>query len=74
MSLNEINKNVLPEDVMIAAVSNEASEDYVNRILRGDRDVKSEKAKAIVKTLERLARVNENSKNRKERIAGVTIK
>lgn len=74
MNLTEINEKIFPEDKMIAAVSNEVSEDYVNRILRGNRKPESEKAKAIVKTLRKLARVNETARNRKEAIANVIIK
>ena len=78
MTLSEINNNIFSEDIMIAAVTHEASEDYVRRILNPDlkygRAAKSDMAKAIIKTLRRLARVNINSKSRKENIAGVTIK
>lgn len=73
MNLTEISKHIFPEDKMIAAVSNEVHEDYVSKILSGTREANSEKAKDIIKTLKRLARVNINARTKKEQIAGVVI-
>ena len=53
---------------MMVAVSEEVSENYIEKILRGDRDVNSEKSKVIIKKLAKLARLNEKLKQQKKRV------
>lgn len=65
MKLQEIKANIYPEDKMMVAVSHEVTEDYINRILRGDRSTNSETAKSILKKLRKLAKLNERVSNRK---------
>jgi hypothetical protein len=65
MNLQEIKKNLLPEDKMMCAVKFETHESYINQILRGHRRTESPKAQAIVAELTRLAQINISARNKK---------
>ena len=68
MRIESIKEKIFPEDKMMVAVSEEVSENYIEKILRGDRDVNSEKSKVIIKKLSKLARLNEKLKQQKKRV------
>lgn len=58
MKRTDLRKYLLPEDKMMVAVKWEVDESYIDKILRGDRDVRSERAQGIVADLEALAQEN----------------
>lgn len=68
MNLNEINEKIFREDKMMVAVEAEVTEDYVNKILAGERNADTPKAQFIVKKLAKLARLNDKVKKQKEKV------
>lgn len=68
MKLDELRGKLTEEDMMIAAVTNEVSDSYVKKIYQGRRRDKSEKAKAILKTLKKLALINDKALVAKQKL------
>jgi hypothetical protein len=58
MTIADIKQNIYWEDKHIAAVTVGCSFDYVEKIMKGQRDTKSATAQAILTELERLATIN----------------
>lgn len=67
--LKELKEKVYPEDIMIVAVNNDTDYSYVKKILNGTRKVKSDKSKAIVVGLKKMARINDQAKRKKQSIS-----
>lgn len=68
MNLEEIKRNIFPEDKMMAAVHAECAPEYVDMILRGDRKFTKKKAKKAIEKLEQLAEVNKKWKAEKAQL------
>ena len=68
-----ISKKLFREDKLIVAVKNETSESYINEILRGDKNDQTDKAKQVLKDLQRLAKENEKWLKAKGRKMNVEV-
>ncbi len=66
MTIKEIKANIYREDKMICAVNCETSEPTINQMLSGVRNHQTELGKRIMAELERLAKINIQSKSKKQ--------
>lgn len=66
MKINEITKNLHREDKLLCAATCKTSESFINQILNGRRSKGTRKAKRIVAELRYLAKINIESKHKKQ--------
>jgi hypothetical protein len=62
MNFEEIQTHVFPEDKMMVAVKHEVDYTYVNKIISGTREARSETAQKIVDDLSAMAELNLQAK------------
>lgn len=68
MEIEKIKKNLYREDKMMCAVKLETAEETINQMLSGRRNRETELGKKIMAELERLAKINIQSKKQKQAV------